>query len=329
MMMSGEDERLRRICSATEDEEPAEGLLLDILNRRSMKSSTKISTKASTETQHVTESAAGATDTADTAAPPARGKGYSTPRGRDEPGPRSAEAGVEEWEREDSQSARMRRMCSGTDDDEAESVALELLNVHSSSFKQQYSSKKSQKYGSPVMSDLDSLNIISVADDWEDDASVAPQQVVQQHSRSSKNMNLDLTVQSGGFLYGNPGVAKSMHSMKVNTGHSEYPIKRNLLKTNSLHNNVQTTPVRPSREPVDPGSPGLIPSSEKMRYDAKEEDKDYADPEEQELSYVDNLFSKIRHNRVGFVAAELQTGCDPAIQVGYSLLLVMLCFEKG
>ena len=254
--------RLRRICSATDDDEPEE-LVLELLNNRN----------------------------------------YSHKEANSNLRP------LEHHEdREETQSARLSRLCSATDDDEPEALVIQLLNVKSNSIKE---SKKDLSV--TEKDDAGSSSYLEVDEDWNDDCSEAAPK------KNGKDMQLILIGRSG-FLYGTPGVSKSMKSMPVRDGS---PIQRDLLKTRSAR--VMQTPERHvtwGTNIEEPCSPGLLPSAlkkqqqEEMEGEIDTEDR-YAEEEkmDKELSYVDVLFSKIRHNRVGYVSSELEKGCNPAIKV--------------
>ena len=57
--------------------------------------------------------------------------------------------------------------------------------------------------------------------------------------------------------------------------------------------------------------------------DARSEEE-FINESETEFAYVNALFSKIRHNRIGYVTGELEKGCDPSIRVSPQLLVCIL-----
>lgn len=256
--------RLRRICSGTDDDQP-EDLILQYLNQ-----------------SH-----------------PVAGRGRT---------PREPSGGIalsaRTDDRMDTQSARMRRMCTGTDDDEPEAVLLELLNAQSCQKGHAVGPPRSR--GAPgAPEDLDSMAYVTVSDDWDSESN----KMEEQEGRSVRP----------GSLYSSPVGHRSMLSMQARAEPSP-----TLLKTSSLYN-VQTTPTRGFRKFSDtpePCSPGLLPSAKKQSYSFGDEAaEEWGDPDDpgpetnREFAYVDSLFSKIRHNRTGYVAAELEKGCDPAMKV--------------
>lgn len=290
---------MRHVCSAADDDEP-EGVLLEILNARA------VSSKKNSQT------------TGGKRAPTEHG--YFTPRG-EEKDIDTSQASVSVVtrllnptgeDRDENQSARMRRLCSATDDDEPEAMVLEMLNVRSSG----------NKSNLPIYrpnADVDlELVVESSLVEWDDESLPGPHSV-----HAATDVHLDF-VDRGKFLYRSPVGAKSMHNMK--TGPAE-PVQRTLLKSSSMYD-AKATPPRPRRhdDVTEPCSPGLLPSATKGAYSFSEErgeekynsEEELLEPEmdqSREFADVNSLFSKIRHNRLGFVASELEKGCDPSIRV--------------